>query len=135
MTKTYILSGLRPGIGSISITEPNQPNAIMVVGVGDVVQYGPPEPITSLLMDDLEVIEFDTLPPDRPLVFLRYSDDAGASWSNRLEEFLGWEGEFANNLQWQRLGTARYRVFELSWSTPCLTALTGIFVNTGSASS
>lgn len=91
-----------------------------------------PTLVTSLLMLDLKIIEF---PPDQPLVHLRYSDDAGASWSNKLEEYLGREGEFSNNLQWNRLGTARFRVWEISWSTPTLTALTGVFIDLGHAQS
>jgi len=83
-------------------------------------------------MADLKIVNRDL---DEPRVFLRYSDTGGASWGNKLPEPLGKEGEFATNCQWQRLGTGRFKVFEISWSTPCLTALTGIFVDISVAQS
>src|ERR1044072_3659441 len=53
-------------------------------------------------------------------VKLRYSVNRGASWSEPILEDLGAEGEFATSIQFQRLGTARDRIFELSWSTPVM---------------
>ncbi|WP_261543694.1 hypothetical protein [Burkholderia multivorans] len=41
---------------------------------------------------------------------------------------LGKEGEYATSLQFQRLGMARDRVFELSWSAPVKTSLLGAWV-------
>jgi hypothetical protein len=66
-------------------------------------------------------------------VFLRWSDTKGASWGNPIEESFGLEGEYLKSIQFQRLGMARDRVFELSWSAPVKTALNGAFVQTISA--
>jgi hypothetical protein len=61
-------------------------------------------------------------------VFLRWSDTRGKSWGNAIKTSLGKEGEYATSLQFQRLGMARDRVFELSWSAPLKTALLGAWV-------
>ncbi len=61
-------------------------------------------------------------------VYLRWSDTKGASWGNQVEESFGLEGDYLKSVQFQRLGMARDRVFELSWSAPVKTALNGAFV-------
>lgn len=61
-------------------------------------------------------------------VFLRWSDTRGESWGNAVQRSLGKEGEYLKSVQWRRLGMARDRVFELSWSAPCKTALLGAWV-------
>lgn len=61
-------------------------------------------------------------------VFLRWSDTAGKSWGNAIRTSLGLEGEYLTSVQFQRLGMARDRVFELSWSAPTKTALLGAWV-------
>lgn len=61
-------------------------------------------------------------------VYLRWSDTRGKSWGNAISISLGMEGEYLTSLQFQRLGMARDRVFELSWSAPVKTALLGAWV-------
>ena len=68
-----------------------------------------------------------------PELRLRWSDDRGASWGNAVAGNLGKVGEFLTCIQFQRLGYARDRVFELSWSSPVKTALNGAYVNISSA--
>lgn len=63
-----------------------------------------------------------------PLVNLRWSDTRGASWSEMVQQSIGNTGKFLTVLQWRRLGIARDRVFELSWSFPYKTALNGAYV-------
>ena len=63
-----------------------------------------------------------------PVVSLRWSDTKGASWGNKLEQSLGSSGQYLTNIQWRRLGMARDRVFELSWSMNGPTALNGAYV-------
>lgn len=58
-------------------------------------------------------------------VSLRWSDTRGRSWGNPILQSLGDTGDFLTQLQFQRLGIARDRVFELSWSCPFKTALNG----------
>lgn len=68
-----------------------------------------------------------------PVVNLRWSDDRGKTYGNYVSQSLGALGEYLASMQWQRLGYARDRVFELSWSVPTKTALNGAWVETLSA--
>lgn len=70
-----------------------------------------------------------------PSVSLRWSDDRGASYGNKLEQSLGAAGQYLTSVQWNRLGLARDRVFELSWSENCQTALNGAWIEMQEASS
>ncbi|MCW5141062.1 hypothetical protein [Burkholderia cenocepacia] len=72
---------------------------------------------------------------DEPRLRLRWSDTRGESWGNPIMLGLGRIGEFRRSLQFNRLGIARDRVFELSWSAPVRTALNGAFVDTEPAAS
>ena len=67
------------------------------------------------------------------LVYLRWSDSKGASWGNAIEGSIGRTGDYLKSVQFQRLGYARDRVFELSWSAPVKTALNGIFLQVAQA--
>jgi len=42
---------------------------------------------------------------------------------------MGTTGEYLTSISWWRLGMARDRVFQLSWSDPIKTALSGAFVD------
>ena len=63
------------------------------------------------------------------MVSLRWSDTRGASWGNPVMQSLGSTGEYYTNVSWSRLGQARDRVFEISWSAPVKTALNGAFMD------
>jgi hypothetical protein len=62
-------------------------------------------------------------------VGLRWSDNRGKTYGNPVFQSLGMEGEYITIMQWNRLGMARDRVFEVSWSPPVRTALNGIFID------
>lgn len=66
---------------------------------------------------------------DIPDVSLRASDTAGASWGNATVQSIGAVGEYLTAPQWNRLGLARDRVYELSWSAPMKTALNGVWLD------
>jgi len=83
----------------------------------------------SQLVADMEVAE-DTSPADMPVVNLRWSDDRGKTYGSYVPQTLGQTGQYLTNLQWRRLGIARDRVFELSWSANAKTALQGVFLTT-----
>jgi hypothetical protein len=68
-------------------------------------------------------------------ISLRWSDDRGHSFGNPVLQSIGDVGEYLTSLQWQRLGYARDRVWELSWSVPMSTALLGAWVDATVASS
>lgn len=69
-----------------------------------------------------------TLIGSGPMVYLRWSDTRGKTWGNPVGQTLGSSGEYFTSIQWNRLGMARDRVFELFWSAPVKTALNGAFV-------
>lgn len=71
--------------------------------------------------------EYTDYPENRD-VLLRLSDDAGATWSSGRANTLGQPGEYNTNLQWQKLGQARSRIFELSWDAVIDTAIVSVFV-------
>lgn len=64
-----------------------------------------------------------------PQVWLRWSDTKGASWGNAILGGIGNTGQYLRSIQFQRLGMARDRVFELAWSANCKTALNGAFID------
>jgi len=65
-------------------------------------------------------------------VGLRWSNDRGKTYGNPVFQSLGMEGEYITVMQWNRLGMARDRVFEVSWSPPVRTALNGVFIDASS---
>ena len=72
-------------------------------------------------------------PPGAPIdfpVFLRWSDDGGKTFGNPVQQNLGQGGDFGRQVYWNRLGMARDRIFELTWSAPFETALNGAYVDT-----
>ena len=62
-------------------------------------------------------------------VFLEWSDDRGKSFGNPIGQTMGVEGAYLTSIQWMRLGMARDRVFQLTWSDPVKTALSGAFID------
>ena len=58
-----------------------------------------------------------------PLMLLRWSDDGAKTWSNQLEQYMGKIGESNKNVEFNRLGSGRLRVFEISGSDPVPVAL------------
>lgn len=63
-----------------------------------------------------------------PQVFLRWSDDRGETFGNAIGRSMGAIGKYLELPKWWRLGLARDRIFELSWSSPQKTALNGAFI-------
>lgn len=66
-------------------------------------------------------------------VMLRWSDTKGKTWGSPIIETIGAEGDYLRSVQFQRLGMARDRVFEISWSAAVRTALCGAWIQTKSA--
>lgn len=63
-----------------------------------------------------------------PIISLRWSDDRGVSYGSPVQSSLGAGGDYLFQIVFRRLGMARDRVFELSWSSPIRTALNGAFI-------
>lgn len=85
---------------------------------------------------DMEVGQTDgTIPSNPPLISLRWSDTRGVTYGNPVLRSMGATGEYYVAPQWRKLGMARDRVFELSWSEPVRTALNGAWIEIRKADS
>ncbi len=73
-------------------------------------------------------VPVDELGPPPPMVTLRWSDTRGQSWEGALRQTMGATGQFYTSVQFPRLGLARDRVYELSWSARAKTALQGAWI-------
>lgn len=101
---------------------------VPIIGVEATAQVGELRiPHNQLTIKELDLIQPMVTDGNRR-VSLRYSDDGGANWSNPINQTIGNIGEYETDVQWRRLGYARSRVIELSWSNEFTTALTGVFV-------
>lgn len=63
-------------------------------------------------------------------ISLRWSDDRGQTYGTPVTQSLGASADYLTQPQWNRLGMARDRVFEVSWTAAVNTALNGAFVET-----
>lgn len=76
-----------------------------------------------------------TTPDNPPMISLRWSDDRGATFGNPVLRPMGATGEYLVSPQWRKLGIARDRVFELSWSAAVSNPLNGAWVEIRKAAS
>ncbi len=65
---------------------------------------------------------------DNDQVSLRWSDNAGRSYGDAVLQSLGDTGNYIASMQWNRLGLARDRVYEVSWSAPVKTSIQGAYL-------
>ena len=79
--------------------------------------------------DDLSLtVETGILIPGTPEVMLRWSDDAGHTWSNENWRSMGTVGQYGHRTIWRRLGMTlklRDRVYEVSGTDPVKIAIMG----------
>lgn len=68
-------------------------------------------------------------PAADPLLNLRYSDDRGHTFSETMTTSMGKTGEYQSSPQFNQLGMARDRVYELFWSEDMKTALNGVYLD------
>lgn len=80
----------------------------------------------NLTMTALSVVQVP--PPSDNALSLRWSDTGGASWGDPIQRTIGGVGQYQTNISFRRLGYARSRVIELSWSGGFPTALLGVYV-------
>lgn len=90
---------------------------------GDRVYYD--EFVADVTVGELD----DEQDVDEPKISLSWSDDRGKTYGNPVEQTLGAYGEFLTQPSWNRLGSARDRVFKLEWSTRMNLALNGAFID------
>lgn len=95
-----------------------------VVGKGNRIEY-------TQFIADIEVGQSPGMMSEQPPeISLRWSDNRGASYGNAVKQSMGATGQFLCQPSWRRLGNARDRVFELSWSAPVRTSLNGAWIET-----
>lgn len=68
-------------------------------------------------------------PAADPQLNLRYSDDRGHNFFETMQTSMGKTGEYQTSPQFNGLGMARDRVYELFWSEDMKTALNGIYID------
>ena len=66
-----------------------------------------------------------------PQVMLRMSNDGGKTWGPEMMRSAGKMGEYLKRVRWNRLGSARRRVFEVSVSDPIAWRLVGAYLDVG----
>jgi len=64
-----------------------------------------------------------------PLLMLRLSNDGGKTFPWEQWREVQKDGEWLKRVRWNRLGSARRRVFEVSWTDPGIKAITGCYLN------
>jgi hypothetical protein len=64
-----------------------------------------------------------------PQVMLRWSDTRGRTWGQPLAQSLGATGQYLTQAQWNRLGRARDRVFEVYGVIPGRLAINGAYLD------
>jgi hypothetical protein len=98
-----------------------------VVGNANRIEY-------KSFIADIEVGQTGGIPADNPpMLSLRWSNDRGATFGNPVMQSMGATGQYLVSPKWSRLGIARDRVFELSWSAPVRTSLNGAWIETEGA--
>ena len=69
-----------------------------------------------------------SLGEELPQISLSWSDNKGKTFGDPVMQTLGNQGDYLTTLSWNRLGSARDRVFKLQWSANLKTALNGVFI-------
>lgn len=75
---------------------------------------------------DCEVGDFP--PPASITFYLRWSDDRGRTFGNPIGQ-IATAGDYLFQPKWSNLGRARDRVFEVFWSDPYVSALSGAWLD------
>ena len=83
--------------------------------------------IVSVVLDIDSGVGLNTGQGEDPQVMMRYSDDAGRTWSQELWRTMGVMGAYEARPQWNRLGQSRARVYEFSISDPVKRVITGAY--------
>jgi hypothetical protein len=124
-------------VGSYNAAAPNAPTPAAGTPASFANSYalvgGLFPALPKLALDDVVCTTIPALALN--LISLRWSDDRGRSYGSPVTQPMGEAGEYRTSLQWQRLAYARDRVFEVSWSVACRTALQGCWIDVTPAGS
>ena len=64
-----------------------------------------------------------------PIIFLRYSDDGGNTWCMPKQGNIGKIGTYNTRVKWNRLGSSKNRLFEISGADPVSTTIYQAFLD------
>jgi hypothetical protein len=67
-------------------------------------------------------------PSTTPMIYLRWSDTRGKTWSQPVPQSIGATGKYLTQPKWSRLGMGRDRVFEVYGVVPGNFAINGAFL-------
>jgi len=81
--------------------------------------------MSNLIIDFEGGVGLTTGQGNDPQVMLRWSDDAGRTWSNELWRDIGKIGKYNTRAKWSRLGAFEERVFEAVVSDPVKCVILG----------
>jgi hypothetical protein len=115
--------------------ETGTPGGDAVIAVPDGPLQREDAPYSLYLREDGSILMREDNPKVVTWVSLRWSDDRGHTFGNPVLQDAGATGEYLTSLQYQRLGMARDRVWELSWSTSVLRVLQGAWIDATPAQS
>jgi hypothetical protein len=104
------------GQGGVSIEQPqNYVGSTYFIQAGDTFSIGGFE---TIFLGEPLTTSGTEITLNNPQAMLRYSDDAGSTWSNENWVQIGQQGQYKNRAIWRRLGWARDRVFEVVVTDP-----------------
>jgi hypothetical protein len=64
-----------------------------------------------------------------PSIEMRYSNDAGETWSAWIPRSTGKVGEYGKRVKWDNLGSGRNRVFQFRCTDDCKASLMGLNID------
>ena len=99
------------GVGLVGVAPSSAPDALATEGGGALITES----------GDILIASVAVVPGVDPQVMLRWSDDAGHTWSNEHWRSMGRIGNFGFRTIWRRLGMTtklRDRVYEISGTDP-----------------
>lgn len=86
---------------------------------------------TGGVLASTTVVSIGETPGANPQVMLRISNDGGKTWAAETWRSAGRVGEYLARVDWNRLGCARRRVFEVSCSDPVPFRIVGAYLTLG----
>jgi len=105
-------------------------NEIVMGRTGTVAKQAQNNLFFHELIIDMETGVGNGLAPgNNPTMSLRWSDDAGHSWSNWRSCTIGKIGQYKAMARWDMLGVARNRVWEIRVTDPVKVVILGSVVN------
>jgi len=88
-------------------------------------------PISVLELDVETGVGLQSGQGSSPQIVMQYSDDGGRTYSNEKWTTIGAVGKYRNRVRWKRCGSARDRVFKITYSEPTQFQINQAYINNG----